>query len=350
MLRGNAAMPGLALLAVLLLGGCGQADSGVRVETAPGSAADDGAGSGCPDPAAAVAISSDVHATAVLRCLRETEHVPGDGEWSVTMRERATGRAMRDLVAALRLPSEPQGDRPCLAMLLAPTVVRLETASGPVDVATPKDSCGQTRSAVIAAYAALRWVEVSRKRGERLRSEAAVTAGCEGWKDMLAISARDSVEGVRGHCWRGAPRSRSASTAAVIPLDGRREATGSWRANRKVVAGSRRPRSTGWPRCCAPPVRRPGADPDMSASPSCSQNVSRSMSSSTAASGSWPPMTACGRAARNWPTCWLPSDGDLALHRAHSVCCPTERSAARRGASRRRAGRRTPSRCARSPR
>jgi hypothetical protein len=30
MLRGNVAMPGLALVAVLLLGGCGQADSVVR--------------------------------------------------------------------------------------------------------------------------------------------------------------------------------------------------------------------------------------------------------------------------------------------------------------------------------
>ena len=76
-------------------------------------------------------ISSDVHPTAVLRCLEETEHVPGDGEWSVTVLERATGRAMLDLVTALRLQSEPRGDEPCSAVLLGPTVVRLETASGP---------------------------------------------------------------------------------------------------------------------------------------------------------------------------------------------------------------------------
>jgi len=143
-------------------------------------------------------ISSDVHPTAVLRCLEETEHVPGDGEWSVTVLERAAGRAMLDLVTALRLQSEPRGDEPCSAVLLGPTVVRLETASVPVDVATPKDSCSQTRSEVIAAYGALSWVEVSRLRGGRLRSEAAVTAGCDAWKDMLAISAGDSNGGGRG--------------------------------------------------------------------------------------------------------------------------------------------------------
>jgi hypothetical protein len=198
MLRGNAGMPGLALLAVLLLGGCGQADRVASVETGHGTEVGDGAGSGCPDPAPAVAISSDVHPTAVLRCLEEPEHVPGDGEWSVTLRERATGRAMLDLVSALRLPSEPQGDEPCPAVLLGPTVVRLETASGPVDVATPKDSCSQTRSEVIAAYQALSWVEVWRLRGARLRSEAAVSAGCDAWKDMLAISAQDSIGGGPG--------------------------------------------------------------------------------------------------------------------------------------------------------
>ena len=65
-------------------------------------------------------------------------------------------------------------------------------------MATPKDSCSQTRSEVIAAYGALSWVEVSRLRGGRLRSEAAVTAGCDAWKDMPAISAGDSNGGGRG--------------------------------------------------------------------------------------------------------------------------------------------------------
>jgi hypothetical protein len=127
-----------------------------------------------------------------------TEHVPGDGEWSVTVHERATGLALLDLIAALRLTSDPQGNEPCRAMLLGPTVVRLETASGPVDVASPKDSCRRTRSEVIAAYEALSWVEVSRMRGRRVRSEAAVTAGCDAWKDMLAISARESRGGGPG--------------------------------------------------------------------------------------------------------------------------------------------------------
>jgi hypothetical protein len=205
MLRGNAAMPGVALLAALLLGGCGQDDvvtTNNGAATVPGTKTAAGAGgAGCPELVSTVAISSDSDPTAVLRCTVRNEHVSGEGEWSVTVHERATGRAMLDLLAALRLPSEPLGNQMCTMELRMPTVVRLETASGPVDVAAPKGSCGQTRSEVTDAYQALSWVEVSRARGERLRSEAAVTAGCDRWKDMLAMlsaTARDSTAGGSG--------------------------------------------------------------------------------------------------------------------------------------------------------
>jgi hypothetical protein len=70
-----------------------------------------------------------------------------------------------------------------------PTVVLLELDSGLLPVQVPKDDCGKTRPEVIEAYQALRWREVDRVRLERLRSEAAVASGCDGWQDELAIHA-----------------------------------------------------------------------------------------------------------------------------------------------------------------
>jgi hypothetical protein len=84
----------------------------------------------------------------------------------------------------------------------------------------------------------------------------------------------------------------------------------SWTVNRRVVASSRPPTSTEWRRCCELPVRRPRADPHTRASPSSVRDLSRSTSSSTAASGSWPPTAACGREAKSWQTCWARSEYD----------------------------------------
>jgi hypothetical protein len=137
-------------------------------------------------------LADDTEPTAVLRCIETTEHVAGDGEWSVTVRQRATGPTLQTLLAALRQPSEPRTADTCTLELRYPREVELETASGIMSATAPTDSCGQTTFAVVRAFQQLDWVEVSRVRGHQLRPEALVAAGCDAWKDMLAISAKDS--------------------------------------------------------------------------------------------------------------------------------------------------------------
>jgi hypothetical protein len=147
------------------------------------------------DSRTAIQLAADVEVSAVVQCTGSREEVPGEGEWSFTIRERATGSQVDALVAALRLPSEPPSSGFCTSELRLPVMVDLATTSGPMTVATPKNACGQTRTEVSDAYQALHWVEVSRTRGQQERPEAAVTAGCDRWKDMLALSAGDARGG-----------------------------------------------------------------------------------------------------------------------------------------------------------
>jgi hypothetical protein len=186
---------GLAIAAVagLLLAGCGPAGSadGLAVTVPPERLAD------CPPTTVGEALPTDALLTAVLRCDRRNELVPGDGEWTFDVRSRATAGLER-LVAALRLPSEPMANEFCTAELRLPTVVLLELDTRLLPVVTPKDECGKTRPEVIEAYRALTWTEVHRTRVAQVRSEAAVVAGCEVWKDVLAIEAPTARPGGPG--------------------------------------------------------------------------------------------------------------------------------------------------------
>ena len=176
--------PAIVAVAGLLLVGCGPtgAVDGTATTVPPERLAD------CPPTTVGEPLPTDAFPTAVLTCDRRKELVPGDGEWTFDVRNRATA-ALDQLVAALRLPSEPMANELCTADLRLPTVVLLELSTRLLPVVTPKDSCGKTRPEVLDAYRALRWTEVSRTPVAQARSEAAVAAGCDVWKDMLAIEA-----------------------------------------------------------------------------------------------------------------------------------------------------------------
>lgn len=180
-------------VAGLLLAGCGSASGvdGVAATVPPARLAD------CPPTTVGETMPPAAAPTAVLRCERRTELVPGDGEWTFDVRSRATAGLER-LVAALRLPNEPRANEVCTMDLRLPTVVLLEFSTHLLPVVTPKDECGKTRAEVLDAYRALRWTEVSRTRGTQVRSEAAVAGGCEVWKDMLAIEAPTARPGGPG--------------------------------------------------------------------------------------------------------------------------------------------------------
>jgi hypothetical protein len=194
----TAARLGLATLAlVIALAGCspeGTGFEGVRTDVrTPGlgealcgfaSLASQG------DVRSAEPLGDHVVVVAVRRCYAGRELVPGDGEWETVRMERATGASAEALVAALRLPSDPPTSGACAAVGVAPTVVDVETDHGEVlRVLPPTDRCGATRREVARAYQQVAWTTVTTRRGKQTRSEAAVLADCQAWKDMLAIEA-----------------------------------------------------------------------------------------------------------------------------------------------------------------
>jgi hypothetical protein len=187
-------VPGGALLfCALLLAGCGQTPTHTVAHDVTSKAVCHEPDAG--DTVAAPPLATDVEVSAVVQCTGSREEVPGEGEWSFTIQEQATGAQVDDLVRALRLPSEPPTSGACAAILRGPVTVDLETTSGPMTVATPEDACGQTRTEVSDAYQALHWVEVSRTRGQQARPEAAVAAGCDESKDMLALISGNARAG-----------------------------------------------------------------------------------------------------------------------------------------------------------
>lgn len=191
---------GAVLVAVVFaVAGCGQ-QSGpeVGVGIGDGPAASSGLECPAPDPgpvsevdaaAQLPLLARDVEVVAVLECAGGATHVAGQGEHKVSRVRRASGAQIGPLAAALKLPAGPRTDGACTADLRYPLSVFVETGAGQVlHVATPRDGCGHPLPAVVRAWQRLVWVVVSEQVGEQTRPEAAVVAGCEGWKDMLAIT------------------------------------------------------------------------------------------------------------------------------------------------------------------
>lgn len=161
-----------AAVCSLLLVACGGTPDLGRPATVTAADATGDTADACPEPNAGGVqderlLADDVLVTAVVQCLRTREAVAGDGEWSFSVRQRATGPQVDELVAALRMPSEPPVRGFCTMELLFPVSVDVQTTSGPMRAGTPKDGCGRTRKEVVDAWQALRWTEVARPRGEQ---------------------------------------------------------------------------------------------------------------------------------------------------------------------------------------
>ncbi len=191
------------LLAAVLLAGCASGDV-VTTPAVSGSAADlpATAATGAADcdplrigPGRPLAASEQP--TAVLRCDRRLERVAGDGEWSVVVRERTSER-IEEFVRLLRRP--PLREQPGMSCRAYATTnaVTLELDGRPTVISLPTDECQHALPAVLEALAALSWTTIERTPLRRTRPEAAVLAGCERWKDMIALiggTARTSGPG-----------------------------------------------------------------------------------------------------------------------------------------------------------
>jgi hypothetical protein len=200
----TASRPGLRTLlvvvALLALTACGsglRAGTAVESGQAAGSATGSAAGSapaniggwpvppGCPGLPEPRRLTRSELPTAALQCVGSTQVVPGDGEYAVAVTQRAT-QGLHDLVSALLLPdSPPPGGGVACTLYASQNWVVLELGQNAVAVATPVDGCGHRLPQVDRALAGLRWAEVSRTRGARLRDIAAVTAKCQAFKDLL---------------------------------------------------------------------------------------------------------------------------------------------------------------------
>ena len=196
--------PALAALALLTVSGCGRGAYELPhvVESLPVSEAalpaSVGAPVDCPEAGGVAPLPTADQVTGVVRCVRTTEQVPGDGEWAVSLLQRVPTDSAGGLLQTLALPSESQFGVACGASLVYPTTIELDTWSGRVTIAPPKDPCLQTRPEVVAAWQALPWVTVATAVIKRVRSEAALAAGCQGSKDMIAIVGHAAKPGMAG--------------------------------------------------------------------------------------------------------------------------------------------------------
>jgi hypothetical protein len=140
---------------------------------------------GCPQLPEPRRLTPADRPTAALRCAGSTEVVPGDGEYEVALTERAT-QGLQALLSALLLPNSPpqSGDMGCAAYASQNWVV-LELGGKAVAVQTPVDACSHRLPQVDRALEGLRWTQVSRTRGAKVRGSDAVEAQCEAFKDLL---------------------------------------------------------------------------------------------------------------------------------------------------------------------
>jgi hypothetical protein len=201
--RGRAALAGAIALA--LVTGCGPAGfstgdirldgptDGVAWNLAElGLTCDDG-----PFPQWDAPPGADVVVVRATRCINRIEHVPGDGEWEIRYEQEAT-IGLEALATALRLPDVPVTDQPDSALVedvpcdtaTAPIVITLTDSTGRRYVPRIPHKCGDPLPAVIDAIKALAWTDTATRPLARLRSELAVTSGCEDeWKPAIGAAA-----------------------------------------------------------------------------------------------------------------------------------------------------------------
>ena len=223
--RGRRQRAAVLVLVSLALAGCGAASDGAPVPSdgsrtgvaAPGS----GAGAATPMPtvtrasadgqvclgrASKDAYGSDLPGSdrrprlgkdepaRLVRCVGDTQRIPGQGEWQVRIEEQA-GAGAPALAAALRLPDLPPSGQMCLAYLDAPSDLWAVDASGrAVLVREPVDGCGHVRPEVKSALEHAGWRETGRRRLVQTVPQAAIDTRCDpAWKDMAAVEARQAA-------------------------------------------------------------------------------------------------------------------------------------------------------------
>jgi hypothetical protein len=206
MVRWNA---GLAtILLAVVAAGCGTAappggpGEPVWVEpacprpTGPGSQLP-GAGEGQRSP-----IPDGFVTSWVLRCRSETRDVPGRGQVSYRITERADTDAAA-LVEQLRRPSDPRSNGACPLVLVLPPYFLLVDASGRALLpAVPTDGCNRPRDEALKPLETLPFRAISETEVGTVQSQKSTDSGCsDSFKDLVALERDRARPAPAHHLW-----------------------------------------------------------------------------------------------------------------------------------------------------
>jgi hypothetical protein len=126
----------------------------------------------------------------VVTCGQDVRRYPGDGQWTVDVRRLATGH-IAPLHAALQRPDARPTTGACAAMLVvAPTMILVDAAGRQLVPAPPLDECGQPQRAVLSAFEAVSWREVSVRKVRQVVTPQAEASECpQDFKNMTYLEA-----------------------------------------------------------------------------------------------------------------------------------------------------------------
>jgi hypothetical protein len=175
----------------------------------------------------------DVDPAAFVRCRQEVRRVPGQGEWSVRVEERADA-GLEALAAALRLPDERRGDVcPAIAHGV-PELWALDRSGRTALVRWPLDVCAAPRAEAVRAYDALRWSAAGSRRVTQITTQAVLDSGCsDSWKQVVAIEAADGRPRDGGRL--GELRRAAGVRVCVYRIDDRSETpSGTFQSGRRI--------------------------------------------------------------------------------------------------------------------
>jgi hypothetical protein len=150
---------------------------------------------------------------AVVRCVMQTREVPGEGQWTFAIAQRATGN-LDALVAGLRIPSQtPQSTAPlaCDAIGVVIPDFALVDASGDIVRPTlPHDACELPLQSALQALNALSWKTETEQRLSQAQTQPEVDSGClPTYKDVFKLKIDASSQ----------PWSRVRGTANPRPTE-----------------------------------------------------------------------------------------------------------------------------------
>jgi len=191
-----------AAVAALALSGCGAAAETPAPPSGPGAVTVAPGDHVCLDRPGVQDYSADAdaarartrvgagRAARVIVCESQgTQRVPGKGEWQVRT-ERTAVSGIDELVAALRLPDEPEVPGVACAAYAdgVPELWVVDDTGHAVLARWPVDGCAHVRIEAKQALGAVTWRDTGRRLVRQVAPQAALDAGCEvAVKDVAAI-------------------------------------------------------------------------------------------------------------------------------------------------------------------